>query len=344
MKNTLFLFLFLWLGAASSAYAEDQWNVDTYGRVRSTVEFNNNTVGGEKLSWYDMTTDAFFGLKAKRDLAEDWKTTGTIEFDLQSADSSIYPQYMYINLENPTLDLSVGRQGSSGTTFGGDYFENIDNHLATGEAVGTGDYVKVLMKDVDLTFVTGRHAKSDGSSATSPKFDESVLALYYDSKIADTFPIAFSLANIHETPSKSRAAVALDAIHGEERYLGYSFNFGVPISDMAFSLNYDNLTQKHISNNLTPDHHTITTVLGYDLQLPGIEPGAGVSLMYSSNSVEDGTPSKTKYTGYDLGFLYPMKGTNLFLAYSSSRIVDTDSQEDDRTLLYGAGLAFHFGK
>jgi len=344
MKNKILLFLFLWLVTAGSAFAGDQWALDTYGRVRSTVEFNNNKVGGEKLAWYDMTTDAFFGLKAKQELADDWSSTGTIEFDLQSADSSIYPQYMYVTIENPTLDVKIGRQGSSGTTFGGEYFENIDNHLSTGESVGTGDFFKAHLKEADFTFVTGRHSKSDDNSPTSPKFDESVLAFYYDGTVADTYPMAFSFSNIHEAPSKSRAAVALDAVHGEERYMAYSFNFGLPVSDMMLSFNYDNMIQKHVSNDLTPDQRTSTTVIAYDMPTPSIEEGAGLSFVVSDQKMNDGSLNPTKYTGYDLGFLYPYKGTNMFVAYSSNRTVDTDESTDDTRVLYGAGLAFHFGK
>ena len=344
MKKILLCIFFGVFFFCNLALAGEQWALESFGRVRSTVQFFDNKVGGTKLAWYDMTTDAFLGVQAKRELANDWTTKGTLEFDLQSADASIYPQYMYITLDNPTLALNIGRQETSGVTLGGDYIENIYYHLKTGETVGTGDYFKATIKAADLTFVTGRHSKNDVISPGTPAFDESVVALYYDSKIAGTYPLAFSVASIHEAPSKRAVANKAAKAHGDERYIGYSLSAGFPFEKMTFSFNYDNKNQKHISNTSTPNKRESTSVLGYDLHLPWLTKGAGFSLMYSAKETRGTSPHAVKDSGIDLGLLYPYQGINLFLAYATTYTRDVDHNVDDKKVLYGAGAAFHFGK
>lgn len=342
-KRLVFLLLFLPL-LGLNGFAEEAWQPESYGRVRTTVEFYNTDTTGKKLSWYDMTTDAFLGFKATKDLGDSWTSTGVIEFDLQSADNSVLPQYMYVTLENSTMALNVGRQETSGKTFGGAYFENINNYMVTGETIGTGDYLKATFKEVDLTFVTGRHSKGDDASTTAPSYDESVLGLYLDTKLADAFPLALSVANIHEVPSPRRARVAYDDVHGNETYIGYSFSFTVPVTNMDFSFNYDNKQEKHNETATTSDKRAATLVLAYDLHLSSLAEGAGFSFIYSNRQMNDGTPVATDTTGYDLSFLYPFKGINGFVSLSTLNTVDSDDNQNDHELLYGAGLAYHFGK
>ncbi|MDT8446410.1 MAG: hypothetical protein RRB13_05885 [bacterium] len=341
LKKLLVLIALMGVVATPELFAEDSWDMDSYGRVRSTVQYKDQDDGASHYAWYDMTTDAFIGIKATKDVGEGWKSSATIEAELLSADTVVLPQYMYVTLENSYANLSVGRQESSGTKLGGKYMENIDESLSIAETIGTGDFFKLGLNQAGLTFVTGRHAKSDDSGNTvGPRYDESVLGLYYDHNIAETYPIAFSIANIDEAPSKNQSAAIIAQGHGDERYTAYSFSFGVPVSNVEFSFNYDHFHQTHLDSSSTPDVLKNTIVMGFDLDLPY---ELGYSFLYSSQSIDDGSPALTDYTGYDMTLLWPFKGMNFFGSYSTQITKDAD-EADTRYILYGAGLAYHFGK
>ena len=346
MKQRFFgLILFLLLGA-SMAFGEEPLDSSSYGRVRTTVEFNALESSGDKLAWYDMATDAFLGFAASKTLADGWKSGGVIEFDLQSADVSIQPQYLYVTLENTYALLSIGRQESSGGNVGGEYLENIDNSLSVGQTVGTGDFFKTEIKTLETTFVTGRHSTPD-TSVEGGNFDESVLAFYFESEIAGLVPVAFSYANVHETPARNRAALASDSVHGNELYTAYSLGFGIPFGESQLSLNFDKSGQKHIDSRIIPDENKTTLVYIFDWALTIMDwfpEGSGVTAIYSSQGTADGSANNTDYTGWDIGFLVPLKGLNLFGAYSFQSTVDLDDNLEEKASVYGLGLAYHFGK
>lgn len=330
----------------SVALAEETWTTESYGRVRSTVEFNHEKTATRDVSWYDMTTDAFLGIKTTKDVGDGWTSTGTIEADLLSADTVVLPQYMFVTLESSWVGLSVGRQESSGTTFGGKYMENIDESLSTGETVGTGDFVKLTAKEAGLTFVTGRHANIDdqgnpSTTNTAPKYDERVLAIYYEGELAEKYPLAFSLSTIDERPAPNQSQEVIDRGHGNERYTGYSAHFGVPVEEMMFSFNYDTMTEVYLDSPTAPDKSQTMLVFGFDWDLPY---NLGYSLLYSSQAVDDGSDSLTETTIYDMTLLYPYKGINWFFAYSDTAVSDGDWDYNEKLTLYGLGMAYHFGK
>ncbi|MDX2470486.1 MAG: hypothetical protein QNL04_07915 [SAR324 cluster bacterium] len=308
-----------------------------FGRIRSTVIQNTFSQGDVSYNHFDTTTDARLGYTVKSKV-EGWVTSGTIDFDMQSADSSVNGRYLYVTLENELLSFRLGRQEPGGSTLGGKHLQDIDNTLAIGETIGDGDYFTLGIKSVGARVIIGRHAVSGDTSANEISNDEKAQALFWEGSAGgQKFTASYTM--IAERTNEKAVATETGSVHGAEDYAAYAIGWQIPFGDLKFSVNYDDFTQVYLDSARDPEDIT-TSIFFWDYKTTK---NSGATLAYSVQATTDGSDNPTKFTSLDFGYTYYIGIIRFYSAYNQTSTIDADNPTNDKTTSqFGLGLGAFF--
>ncbi len=308
-----------------------------FGRIRSTVIQNTFSQAGVSYNHLDTTTDARLGYTVKSTV-EDWVTSGTIDLDMQSADSSVSGRYLYITLENELLSFRLGRQEPGGSTLGGKHLQDIDKTLTIGETIGDGDYFTMGIKPAGARVIIGRHAASGDTTTSEISNDEKAQALFWEGSAGDQkFTASYTM--IAERTNSKALATESGSLHGAEDYSAVAVGWQVPVGDVKFSINYDNFSQVYL-DSVRADEVKATTILFMDFKTTK---NSGTTLGYSLQNTTDGSSNPTNFTSLDLGYTYYIGIIRLYAAFNQTNTQDADSPTSDKkTSQFGLGLGAFF--
>ena len=320
-------------GSATQTFDEIKGTL--FGRIRSTMIYNNYQQGETSYNYLDTTTDARLGYTVKTQTG-DWMTSATIDFNIKSADSTVQARYLYVTLEDQQYSIRLGRQEPGGSTLGGQYLQNIDETLVIGETIGDGDYLTLRYKPAGLKLISGRHAARGDSSSEAIPNDEMAGAIFWEGGLGG-HSFTASYTEIHERVNVV-AQNELDATHGAENYIGTAAAWQIPMGPLHFSINRDRLEKKYLDNTQNPQSID-TTILFWDLK---IDDANGITMAYSQETTDDGSPNLTRYTGGDIGFTHSY-GILRFYAGINNGLTDDKDQEDPiKTSQFGIGIGAFF--
>ena len=296
-----------------------------FGRIRSTLVLETFSQGATDYNYLDTTTDARFGYTAKR-LYQGWMTSGTIDMDINSADSALKARYLYVTAENENLSFRVGRQEPGGSTLGNEYLQDIDESLTVGETIGDGDFFTLGFKP------TGKHKATDDAGLATA---ERALAFFWEGQTAEQ-KFTLNYTKVFEDTDVKLAAKGGDR-HAAERYEGAAAAWQIPVWDGAsLSLNLDQLKKSYPLSRV--QNRTVnTSILFLDQALTK---DTGITLAVSQQNTADSS-SPTHYSGLDLGYTYQFGLLRFYCAYNQTNTLDAD-EDTQKTSQFGLGMGAFF--
>ena len=355
MKRLLFS-----LAASSLAFQLQAADIksDLTGEVSATF-FQTSEKVDETVSYTDMVTNGVIGYTAS--IENGGTTTDATLVLAVDEEGGVEVDEMTSGIENETMAYRFGQQDPSGSAVGGDYMgtvlDEMDEAMAIGETIGTGNYLTVNVKDLALNLVVGYNEQGDpdaevetdstddtviseaqAAAGEDGAYQETVLAAFMETEIGAA-TIAASLTQVMYSIDEKRNAYGKDTSHDGGGATGIAVGVGYDIGAAVINFNLDQMTEKSGGDPAPDDVTTLTTVLGADIPLGD---DMGVSAAFNMMNTDDGSSNKTEHTGVDVGFSMPVGDATFEVAYATNSTKDDDDDLDETVTRIGANLFFEF--